>query len=98
MQMMQQKLRTATKGLVQVLTGYFGVYFSSLSNISVNCQWSEWSHGPCSTSCGAGTLTKTRTITMTGANGGIACNANDATEDENCNEGPCPGIDRIRSC
>ena len=58
----------------------------------VNCQWGEWTSSACSETCGDGTQNKTRNITMEGANGGITCNENDATDIGTCNDGPCPGI------
>ena len=55
----------------------------------VDCQvsgWGEWTN--CSTSCGGGTKTRTRTVTRESANGGQACPT--LTETGSCNTQPCP--------
>ena len=57
----------------------------------MNCEWSEWTTTDCSETCGAGTRSKSRTITVMGAHGGDECNDDDATAVEDCNDGPCPG-------
>lgn len=54
-----------------------------------NCtvgSWSSWS--PCSTPCGDGTQTRSRSVIIPAANGGVACP--NLTESQPCNNGPCP--------
>jgi len=56
-----------------------------------NCeygQFSEWS--ACSKTCEAGVITRHRSITAPGANGGIACVDSTLTENVACNLGACP--------
>jgi len=54
----------------------------------VNCQVSGWSgFGACSASCGGGTQTQTRYITVNPANGGTACPV--LSESQSCNTQPC---------
>ena len=57
-------------------------------NMLVNCQWSSWSLGACSDTCGGGSLTKTRTKDVEEANGGT-CDGQ-PTGNEICNTNPCP--------
>jgi hypothetical protein len=55
----------------------------------VDCEHSEWTEwGACSTSCGLGTRTKTRTVTVEMAHGGEPCQGTEEAED--CDELPCP--------
>ena len=54
----------------------------------VDGTWSGWTYDTCSTSCGAGTKTGTRTCNGK-ANGGADC-AGSATEQFSCDHGPCP--------
>jgi hypothetical protein len=61
----------------------------------VDCQVSEF--GPwsaCSTSCGSGTRTRSRSVLVPPAHGGQACP--DLTETESCNTQPCP-VDCVMS-
>ena len=56
----------------------------------VNCAWEdfgEWSE--CSASCGGGTRTRTRVVSIPSENGGDECTG-DATETENCETQECP--------
>lgn len=48
--------------------------------------WSEW--GPCSTTCGTGTQTRTRTVLTQPGFGGAPCEA--LSESRECNTTPCP--------
>ena len=55
----------------------------------VDCQLSGWSgFGACSASCGGGTQTQTRTISVQAQNGGVACG--NTTNTQPCNTQPCP--------
>ena len=54
----------------------------------VNCDVSNWSsYGACSTSCGPGTKTRTRTVITQPSNGGAACPA--LSESIDCGNPPC---------
>lgn len=54
----------------------------------VDCQVSAWSsYSACSTTCGGGTQTRTRTITVQSENGGASCPA--TTDSRQCNTQPC---------
>jgi hypothetical protein len=50
-------------------------------------EWSEWSN--CSSECGGGSKTRSRSITTNPAHGGLPCPST-LTETINCNENPCP--------
>jgi len=55
---------------------------------ATNCAVSGWSnYGACSTNCGGGTMTRTRTITTAASGGGTACPA--LTESMACNTATC---------
>eukprot|EP00121_Abeoforma_whisleri_P006214 Awhi_evm1s5646 len=72
---------------------------------SIDGKWSEWSSGPCSVSCGGGSLTRERTCTNPApANGGKQCAgesseeqtsnggkecAGESSEEQTCNDDPC---------
>ena len=59
------------------------------SNLAVDCVMSSWSYYTnCSTSCGAGTQTRTRSIITAAFNGGTACSS-DLSESKSCSYGPC---------
>ena len=55
----------------------------------VNCQWTSWTNGACSKSCGGGSTTKTRTKMITESCGGKCTGSSSITE--NCNIQCCPG-------
>jgi Spondin-like TSP1 domain/Putative metal-binding motif/Stigma-specific protein, Stig1/Calcium-binding EGF domain len=55
----------------------------------VDCQWSAWSDwSECSTICGGGEQTRTRTVMQPAQNGGAEC-AGPATESRACNSQTC---------
>ena len=60
------------------------------STVPVDGHWSDWSdYGPCSTSCGPGTKTRTRTCdNPKPENGGEECLGNGSFEEE-CHRGAC---------
>jgi len=64
--------------------------------VPVDCvvtKWSPWSQ--CSSQCGDGTMTKTRTITTTPVNGGKLCP--ETTDSKPCAPSPLPGI-KVLNC
>ena len=71
--------------------------FSNSININtiiiapVNCEWSSWSWGTCTRTCGGGTKSGSRTISQQAANGGTACTGGSTTT-RSCNTNSCPGI------
>ena len=56
----------------------------------VHCQWSEWTNGTCTKSCGSGSRTNVRTKKVAAANGGDEC-VGSSTAEKNCNTQNCPG-------
>ena len=65
------------------------IYLNTLTSEPViDCEWNEWQTGGCTTSCGKGYRTKSRTKKVEEANGGT-CDG-EGTEHELCNSGPCP--------
>ena len=57
----------------------------------VDGNWSPWSTGDCSASCGGGTLKRTRTCSDPKPQyNGKDC-PGDAEDEEKCNEKACPG-------
>ena len=58
--------------------------------ILVNCAWENWSSwSTCSITCGTGTKTRSRRISVHEENGGTACSG-DSTETSQVNCGTCP--------
>ena len=57
--------------------------------VVVDCQWSEWQHGPCSKTCGSGVKVISRTEIVKAQNGGKPC-IGDGTKTEHCNIQDCP--------
>ena len=54
--------------------------------------WNAWGNwGGCGISCGGGMQTRSRTVLMDGANGGITCNTDDSSESRACGTDDCPG-------
>jgi hypothetical protein len=81
----------------ELVATHGGVPCPELENINscntepcaIDCVQSEWTDpGDCSVTCGAGSETKTRTITTSPEHGGVACAASDSVSA--CNMGPCP--------
>ena len=60
-----------------------------------HCAWEDWVIGDCSVTCGGGTRTNTRTSKASAANGGVVCNEETISIDEDCNVHPCPGKNLI---
>ena len=91
----QQLLDPAILNHAQVL--YFRYFLSKLieTEISfivdpVNCEWSAWSWGTCSATCGGGTQSGSRTISQEAANGGTECTG-ETTTTQPCNTESCQG-------
>jgi hypothetical protein len=62
---------------------------TEIAHCPVDCVESAWSNfGACDVTCGAGTMTKTRTIKVQAQHNGVACGA--TSETASCDEGPCP--------
>merc|ERR1719204_232180 len=58
----------------------------------VNCDVSAWVDGVCDVSCGSGSMTRTRTITVNPVGNGAACPALEETV--SCDTGvECPGLE-----
>ena len=65
-------------------------YFITLTLFKiVDCQWSEWTLGHCSKTCGTGELVKIRSKAVVEANNGSCTGAVSASEA--CNTDTCPG-------
>ena len=58
--------------------------------ITVNCQWSAWSVGGCSKTCGGGRRTRSRTKFFTEGHGGTCSGQFSRTQ--SCNNQRCPGM------
>ena len=58
------------------------------SEPTIDCEWNEWQIGGCTTSCGKGYRTKSRTKKVEEANGGT-CDG-ESKEHELCTSAPCP--------
>ena len=56
----------------------------------VNCEWSNWTIGNCTESCGGGVRTSTGTEKVSSAHGGEKCKG-DSFIPERCNDQECPG-------
>ena len=68
------------------LISYITVSFYDI----VDCEWNDWSHDPCTKTCGEGTKTKTRTEKVLADHGGKSCDGPRSVE-EICNIKECPG-------
>ena len=60
------------------------------SYFPVDCQWSSWTYGECSKSCGKGKRGRTRTKAVTEKFGGTCDGPSFVYED--CVNQPCPGV------
>ena len=60
------------------------------SIFAVDCEWSDWSFGECSKSCGVGTRMDYRFVRVNASNGGKDCQGLSNIQ-ENCNIQECPG-------
>ena len=56
--------------------------------VAIDCEWGSWSVGDCSISCGKGTRTKIRTVSIKGTHGGKCMGKNIMIE--SCNIKNCP--------
>ena len=65
------------------------IWSLNASNI-VDCEWSEWQEGHCSTSCGRGTRLSRRVKIKEASRGGRQC-FGPSTKTEICNNMMCPG-------
>ena len=64
-------------------------------NYLVDCTWATWnSWSACNKSCGGGTRTKSRTKSVTEANGGTCSGT--LTKTEACNDQDCPGKTELK--
>ena len=59
------------------------------AKIAVNCEWGKWEAGSCSSSCGPGLRTKTRTKNVLESNGGVCIGKPSVSE--HCFLMSCPG-------
>ena len=60
-----------------------------INDIIVDCVWSDWVEGDCSTTCGAGQQNYTRTKLIEETNGGNC--TGESTENLSCLVLQCPG-------
>ena len=56
--------------------------------VAIDCEWGSWTIKDCSTSCGQGTRTKTRSVKVKAAHGGKC--PGKRTMKEDCNLKKCP--------
>ena len=69
------------------------IFLSFIRHFSyvVDCVWGEYGEwSACSTTCGDGTRTRTRTEEIASAYGGAECSGS-GTVTEECNTAACPG-------
>ena len=57
----------------------------------VDCEWDDWTIGNCSSSCGGGTRTNTRSKKVNAEHGGEECDDVATSIEESCNVQECPG-------
>ena len=70
--------------------GIYPLYIITIYILApIDCVWSDWIVGDCSTLCGGGSRVKVRTKLVEEGNGG-SCNGN-TTENEECNVQKCSG-------
>ena len=65
-----------------------------INHIIVDCVWSDWVEGDCSTTCGAGQQNNTRAKLIEETNGGNC--TGESTEVLSCVFRPCPGTYQIK--
>ena len=74
---------------------YFAHLFSHVEG--VDCVWGEYGEwSTCSTTCGGGTRTRTRSEGIPASNGGSPCTG-PATQTGPCNRDACPGSKILKS-
>ena len=56
----------------------------------VHCEWSDWTIGTCTKTCGGGRRNNIRTEQISAAHGGDPC-LGPSTDEEDCNIRKCPG-------
>ena len=56
---------------------------------AISCVWEDWTIGECTTTCGPGQRTDSRSKLVEEANGGNC--TGETTRTEECNTKPCPG-------
>ena len=60
--------------------------------MSVNCEYADWSDwGECDAACGGGKQIRTRDVVRQAWYGGTMCTAEEAKDEQACNEAACPG-------
>ena len=57
----------------------------------VDCEWDDWTIGNCSSSCGGGKRTNTRSKKVNAEHGGEECDDEATSIEESCNVQECPG-------
>ena len=65
-------------------------FYHFFTYAAIHCEWNDWIPGTCSTTCGTGTRTDTRTKRVNEKNGG-ACSGQH-TRVEECKIAECPGM------
>ena len=65
-------------------------YIIFINDISVDCEWGAWVEGDCSTTCGTGEQTNTRTKLVEEAHGGNCTGG--FTDVTSCLVAECPGM------
>ena len=63
----------------------------------MDCEWGDFTWGPCSQTCGSGTKEGSRTVTTYQAYGGSGCTGPEKRTVK-CNIGDCPPVSCTRRC
>ena len=76
--------------IYEEITGSITNFHLSLFYDKVDCEWNEWITGTCSSLCGGGIRTNTRSRNISAEHDGEDCHGTTSIT-ESCNVHECPG-------